>query len=101
MYGRRRSRTVQLLPRATRPTSKKDGETGHDGTRQCVKDQFVNPRAIVGSDFFAYILYGSLCVSLALVIGSHPLILQAELQSAAGDSLYFSIQYEYVNQLHK
>lgn len=43
--------------------------------------------------------YSSL--SLALVIGSHPLILQADLQSAAGDSLYFSIQYEYVNQLHK
>jgi hypothetical protein len=42
-----------------------------------------------------------LSLALAICIGSHPLNLQAELQSAAGDSLYFSILYLYVNQLHK
>ena len=76
---------------------KKTARLGHDGTRQCVKDQFVNLGPLWGVIFLP--TYSSL--SLALVIGSHPLILQAELQSAAGDSLYFSIQYEYGNQLFK
>jgi hypothetical protein len=51
--------------------------------------------AIVVSDFLPQLLH-RFCF-----IGSHPVILQADLHSAAGDSLYFSIQYKYFNQLHK